>query len=297
MSSPPDKRRALGRGLDALLPAAQAPAKVTSTYGDKSVFSCAIDKIVAQKGQPRRHFDGEKLDELAASIRAHGLIEPIAVRRAPGQEGVFEIIAGERRFRASQRAGLKEVLVVVKDVSPEAAFELAIIENVQREDLNPVELAEALDRLVKEHGYTQDSLGERLGKNRTTIANSLRLLKLPVEVRDKIVTGELTEGHGRALLGAEDPKLLGELAQKVIRGKLNVRKTEALVRDARDKQAGKKTEKELAAEKSPAVRDLETRLSRALGAKVLVKDTGNKGEIVIPYADLDALDRILAKIG
>lgn len=297
MSSPPDKRRALGRGLDALLPAAQAPAKVTSTYGDKSVFSCAIDKIVAQKGQPRRHFDGEKLDELAASIRAHGLIEPIAVRRAPGQEGVFEIIAGERRFRASQRAGLKEVLVVVKDVSPEAAFELAIIENVQREDLNPVELAEALDRLVKEHGYTQDSLGERLGKNRTTIANSLRLLKLPVEVRDKIVTGELTEGHGRALLGAEDPKLLGELAQKVIRGKLNVRKTEALVRDARDKKAGKKTEKELAAEKSPAVRDLETRLSRALGAKVLVKDTGNKGEIVIPYADLDALDRILAKIG
>lgn len=297
MSSPPDKRRALGRGLDALLPAAQAPAKVTSTYGDKSVFSCAIDKIVAQKGQPRRHFDGEKLDELAESIRAHGLIEPIAVRRAPGQEGVFEIIAGERRFRASQRAGLKEVLVVVKDVSPEAAFELAIIENVQREDLNPVELAEALDRLVKEHGYTQDSLGERLGKNRTTIANSLRLLKLPVEVRDKIVTGELTEGHGRALLGAEDPKLLGELAQKVIRGKLNVRKTEALVRDARDKKAGKKTEKELAAEKSPAVRDLETRLSRALGAKVLVKDTGNKGEIVIPYADLDALDRILAKIG
>ncbi len=297
MSSPPDKRRALGRGLDALLPAAQAPAKVTSTYGDKSVFSCAIDKIVAQKGQPRRHFDGEKLDELAASIRAHGLIEPIAVRRAPGQEGVFEIIAGERRFRASQRAGLKEVLVVVKDVSPEAAFELAIIENVQREDLNPVELAEALDRLVKEHGYTQDSLGERLGKNRTTIANSLRLLKLPVEVRDKIVTGELTEGHGRALLGAEDPKLLGELAQKVIRGKLNVRKTEALVRDARDKKAGKKTEKELAADKSPAVRDLETRLSRALGAKVLVKDTGNKGEIVIPYADLDALDRILAKIG
>lgn len=297
MSNPPDKRRALGRGLDALLPAAQAPAKVTSTYGDKSVFSCAIDKIVAQKGQPRRHFDGEKLDELAASIRAHGLIEPIAVRRAPGQEGVFEIIAGERRFRASQRAGLKEVLVVVKDVSPEAAFELAIIENVQREDLNPVELAEALDRLVKEHGYTQDSLGERLGKNRTTIANSLRLLKLPVEVRDKIVTGELTEGHGRALLGAEDPKLLGELAQKVIRGKLNVRKTEALVRDARDKKAGKKTEKELAAEKSPSVRDLETRLSRALGARVLVKDVGNKGEIVIPYADLDALDRILAKIG
>lgn len=289
-----DKRRALGRGLDALLPAAQAPAKVTSAYGDKSVFSCAIDKLVPQKGQPRRHFDGEKLDELAASIREHGLIEPIAVRRAPGQEGVFEIIAGERRFRASQRAGLKEVLVVVKDVSPKAAFELAIIENVQREDLNPVELAEALERLVKEHGYTQESLGERLGKNRTTIANSMRLLKLPVEVREKIVTGELSEGHGRALLGCDDPKLLGELAQKVIRGKLNVRATEAMVRLAREKKEKGGAAK--APEKSASVRDLESRLTQSLGAKVLVKDQGNKGEIVIPYADLDALDRLLEKL-
>ncbi len=290
-----EKRRALGRGLDALLPAAQVPAQVTSAYGDKSVFSCAIDKLVAQKGQPRRHFDGEKLDELAASIRAHGLIEPIAVRRAPGQEGVFEIIAGERRFRASQRAGLKEVLVVVKDVSPKAAFELAIIENVQREDLNPVELAEALDRLVKEHGYTQESLGARLGKNRTTITNSLRLLKLPVEIREKIISGELSEGHGRALLGADDPKMLGELAQKVIRGKLNVRATEALVRLARTKK--EKAQKPGAVpQKNASVRDLEARLTQSLGARVLVKDTGNKGEIVIPYADLDALDRLLEKL-
>jgi len=290
-----DKRRALGRGLDALLPAAQAPVKVTQTYGDKSVFSCAIDKLVAQKGQPRRHFDGEKLDELAASIRAHGLIEPIAVRRAPGQEGVFEIIAGERRFRASQRAGLKEVLVVVKDVSPKAAFELAIIENVQREDLNPVELAEALDRLVKEHGYTQESLGERIGKSRVTITNSLRLLKLPVEIREKIVSGELSEGHGRALLGCDDPKLMGELAQKVIRGKLNVRATEALVRLSRAK-AQKAKGGDTSPQKSASVRDLESRLTTSLGAKVLVKDQGNKGEIVIPYADLDALDRLIEKL-
>ncbi len=294
-----DKRRALGRGLDALLPPlvpAQVPAKVTSAYGDKSVFSCPIDKLVAQKGQPRRHFDSEKLDELAASIREHGLIEPIAVRRAPGpnQDGVFEIIAGERRFRASQRAGLKEILVVVKDVSPKAAFELAIIENVQREDLNPVELAEALDRLVKEHGYTQESLGERIGKNRTTVANSLRLLKLPVDIREKIVMGELSEGHGRALLGADDPKTLSELAQKVIRGKLSVRATEGLVRLAREKKDQKAAPE--APSKTPAVRDLESRLTQSLGARVLVKDSGNKGEIVIPYADLDALDRLIEKL-
>lgn len=297
-----DKRRALGRGLDALLPAAQAPQKVTAAYGDKSVFSCAIDKLVPQRGQPRRHFDTEKLDELAASIREHGLIEPLAVRRAPGAlglEGVFEIIAGERRFRASQRAGLLEVLVVVKDVSPKAAFELAIIENVQREDLNPVELAEALDRLVKEHGYTQESLGERLGKNRTTITNSLRLLRLPADVREKIVQGELSEGHGRALLGAEDPKELGELAQKVLRGRLSVRATEALVRSARDKREAQKNKAKGAtpAEKTASVRDLEARLSRTLGARVLVRDQGNKGEVVIPYADLDALDRLLEKLG
>lgn len=294
-----DKRRALGRGLDALLPAAQAPQKVTAAYGDKSVFSCAIDKLVPQRGQPRRHFDTEKLDELAASIREHGLIEPLAVRRAPGLEGVFEIIAGERRFRASQRAGLLEVLVVVKDVSPKAAFELAIIENVQREDLNPVELAEALDRLVKEHGYTQESLGERLGKNRTTITNSLRLLRLPADVREKIVQGELSEGHGRALLGAEDPKELGELAQRVLRGRLSVRATEALVRSARDKREAQKNKAKGAtqAEKTASVRDLEARLSRTLGARVLVRDQGNKGEVVIPYADLDALDRLLEKLG
>lgn len=296
-----DKRRALGRGLDALLPAAQVPQKVTAAYGDKSVFSCAIDKLVPQRGQPRRHFDSEKLDELAASIREHGLIEPLAVRRAPGQEGVFEIIAGERRFRASQRAGLLEVLVVVKDVSPKGAFELAIIENVQREDLNPVELAEALDRLVKEHGYTQESLGVRLGKNRTTITNSLRLLRLPPDIREKIVTGDLSEGHGRALLGADDPKELGELAQKVLRGKLSVRATEALVRTARDKRDKRDAQKDTSqggptTEKTASVRDVEARLSRSLGTRVLLRDVGNKGEVVIPYADLDALDRLLERL-
>jgi ParB family chromosome partitioning protein len=202
------KRRALGRGLDALLPAAREQAP--SQYGDKSVFSCALEKLTPQKGQPRQYFAKDKIDELAASIKEHGLLEPIVVRRVPGQDKL-EIIAGERRWRASQKAGLREVLVVVKDVSPKAAFELALIENVQREDLNPVELAEALDRLVKEHHYTQDTLAERLGKDRTTVANSLRLLKLPASVRSRVITGELSEGHARALLGAPDASKIEEL--------------------------------------------------------------------------------------
>jgi ParB family chromosome partitioning protein len=284
------KRRALGRGLDALLPAAreQAPA-----YGDKSVFSCALEKLTPQKGQPRQYFAKDKIDELAASIKEHGLLEPIVVRRVAGQDK-FEIIAGERRWRASQKAGLREVLVVVKDVSPKAAFELALIENVQREDLNPVELAEALDRLVKEHHYTQETLAERLGKDRTTVANSLRLLKLPASVRARVISGELSEGHARALLGAPDPSKIEEMAEKCVRGHLSVRAAEALVRGAKAKSSAAKAKGKDG--KSASLRDLELRLTRAAGTKVQVRDQGNKGEVVIPYEDLDHLDRILARV-
>ena len=292
----PGKRRALGRGLDALLPAAPPPSG-TASYGDKSVFSCPLEKIVPQKGQPRQHFDATRIDELAATIREHGLLEPLVVRRVsgPGGQDRFELIAGERRWRALQKAGLREALVVVKDVSPAHAFELALIENVQREDLNPVELAEAIARLIEDNGYTQEALAERLGKDRTTIANSLRLLKLPARVRAKIVSGELSEGHGRALLGAADGAAIEALAEKVTRGRLSVRATEALVREAQSK--GKKKSGAKADGTKPAsVRDLEARLSRALGTKVVVRDGGNKGEIAIPYADLDQLDRILQKI-
>lgn len=289
------KRRALGRGLDALLPAARDFAH--SQYGDKSVFSCPLDKLSPQKGQPRQFFAKDKIDELAASIREHGLLEPIVVRRVPGQDNL-EIIAGERRWRACQKAGLREVLVVVKDVSPKTAFELALIENVQREDLNAVELAEALDRLVKEHQYTQESLAERLGKDRTTISNSLRLLKLPASVRGRVVSGELSEGHARALLGAAEETKIEELAEKCVRGRLSVRATEALVRGARAKATTGKGGKAIPGRdgKSTSIRDLENRLTKAASTKVVVRDQGNKGELVIPYEDLDHLDRILARV-
>ena len=285
----PPARRALGRGLDALLPASQPPA----SYGERNVFVCALDKIAPQKGQPRQHFDSDALGELAQSIAEHGLIEPIVVRRAPGAADRFEIIAGERRWHACQKAGLREALVVVKDVSNKSAFELALIENVQREDLNPVELAEALERLVKEHGYTQETLGQRLGKDRSTITNCLRLLKLPALVRTRIVSGELSEGHARALLGAE-ASTIEALSEKVMRGRLSVRATEQLVRGGRGKKNTATARG--ASEKSAGIRDLETRLTRALGTKVELRDQGNKGEIAIPYANLDALDRLIDKL-
>jgi ParB family chromosome partitioning protein len=282
------KKRALGRGLDALLPA----ASVTLPSGERTAFICALEKLAPQKGQPRQHFDTKALDELAQSIREHGLIEPLVVRKAGHDR--FEIIAGERRWRACQKAGLREALVVVKDVTPNDAFELALIENVQREDLNPIELAEALDRLLKEHGYTHESLAERLGKDRTTVTNALRLLRLPVRVRAKVIGGELSEGHARALLGLAEQANIEPFAERVIRGKLSVRATEALVRGARAK--GSRPRGGAAQTKSASVRDLEARLTRALGTKVEVRDSGNRGEIAIPYASLDALDRILAKV-
>jgi ParB family chromosome partitioning protein len=314
VTTPPlPPRRALGRGLDALLPSAPSAstgnngpssANGGAAAGERLAFLCALEKLVPQKGQPRRHFDPQALDELAQSIKEHGLLEPIVVRRVSNQGGQadrFEIIAGERRWRASQKAGLRDALVVVKDVSPEVAFELALVENVQREDLNAVEIAEALDRLIKEHGYTQETVAARVGKERSTVTNHLRLLKLPAEVRDRIVTRELSEGHARALLGAKDEEQIRKLAEKVVRGKLSVRATEALVRSAGAAKDGKSGAKAGASGSSgggstPAIRDLEAKLGRALGIRCEVRDKGNKGEIAIPYADLDQLDRILEKL-
>jgi ParB family chromosome partitioning protein len=286
-----EKHRALGRGLDALL--SDAPA---GPSGKEQAFTCPIERIIPQTDQPRRHFDDQKLDELAQSIREHGVLEPLVVRRAPrdGSSGAsdrYQIIAGERRWRAAQRAGLRELLVVVKDVSPSNAFELALIENVQREDLNPLELAEALERLVREHGYTQEALASRIGKDRATIANSLRLLKLPARVRQMVIEGTLSEGHARALLGASDPKTIEALAEKVMRGGLSVRETEKLVRGKKKGQSDSEDGK-----KSASVRDLEARLSRQLGARVEVTDDHGKGEITISYGSLDELDRILDHI-
>jgi ParB family chromosome partitioning protein len=181
----------------------------------------------------------------------------------------------------------------VKEADDHEAFELALVENLQREDLGPVELAEGLDKLVKARGYTQEALADKLGKDRSTIANALRLLKLPLRVRGKLASGELTEGHARALLGLATEAAMDALADKVIRGRLSVRATEALVRGTKKKPA---TTAGGAPTKSASVRDLEGRLSRALGAKVEVRDTGNRGEIAIPYEDLDALDRLIDKL-
>lgn len=286
-------RRALGRGLDALLPAAPP-----SGFADKSVFLCPVEKITPQAGQPRQHFDEVELNELTSSIREHGIIEPLVVRRVARDADTFELIAGERRWRAAQRAGLKEILVVVKDVSPKDAFELALVENVQRADLNPIEIAEAFDRLLREHGYTPETLATKVGKDRSTIANAMRLLKLPPQIRSMVIGRELSEGHARAILGAPTDKAMNEIADKTVRGKLPVRKVEALVRAAKAKARGEPVKPTTdTKKKSPSVLDLEARLQRRLGAKVSVEDENGQGTIVVAYASLDELDRILRVVG
>lgn len=287
-----NKPRGLGRGLDVLLPTAKPPPAPVSTptptepksYPD--AFMCALERLVPNRGQPRKDFNEQALEELAASIRANGLIEPIVVRRI-GTQDKFEIIAGERRWRACQRAGLREALVVVKHLDDKKAYELALIENVQREDLNPVEFAAALRKLIDDYGHTQESLADAVGKDRTTITNALRLLKLPARVLELITKGALTEGHGRALLGAPDEKTMLHLAELAVRRKMSVRQVESEVRNLKS-NAPNKTK-----QKTPSIRDLEGRLARKLGSKCEVRDKDGKGHLRIHYSDLDELDRIL----
>jgi ParB family chromosome partitioning protein len=283
-----NKPRGLGRGLDVLLPASRTrppPSSSPAPSTDLRHSECALERIVPNRAQPRQHFDPTALEELTQSIKQHGLIEPIVVRRV-GNEDKYEIVAGERRWRAAQRAGLREVPVVVKDWDDKHAFEIALIENIQREDLNPIEFAEALRRLVDDYGHTQESLVSVVGKERTTIANALRLLRLPEHVRNLVITGSLSEGHARALLGAPDERTMIQLAELTVRKKLSVRQIEAEVRAKRKGGVDKP-------KKTTSTKDLEQRLSRKLGTRCELRDKDGKGELVIRYADLDELDRLL----
>lgn len=299
MSHPP-KRRALGRGLSALLPQDEGstPARAESAPPAKGAFAHAqIEEIRPSPEQPRRDFEDAALEELAQSIRACGVIQPLVVR--PVEGGGYTLVAGERRWRAAQRAGLHEVPVVIQDFDPGEALERALVENIQRSDLNAIEEGEAYRRLVDDFGHTQEQVADRVGKDRATVANTLRLLKLPPRAREMVEAGTLSMGHARALLGMEDEDAIASAARKIAAEKLTVRAAERLVRDLRRPEqegtAGRGAAGPGASgrDKSPAVRDVETRLERALGARVSLKERRKGGTIEIHYADLDDLDRLL----
>jgi ParB family transcriptional regulator, chromosome partitioning protein len=290
----PGKRQALGRGLAALIPAAAASDSETSAPAKPGTSLRAVDiETIHPSGrQPRKTFDDARLNELAESIRSQGIIQPLVVRVRPA--GGFELVAGERRWRAAQRAGLHQVPVIIREVAEAQAFEMALVENLQREDLNPIEEAEGYQRLVAEFGYTQESLAERVGKERSTVANALRLLKLPPSVRAMVVEGRLSMGHARALLGLENDAVIERLARQTASRGLSVRQVEALVRREREDRGPPAPPPE---KESPAARDLALRLQRGLSARVKLCESGpGRGHIEIYYGSLDQLDAILARI-
>ncbi|HET7787177.1 MAG TPA: ParB/RepB/Spo0J family partition protein [Myxococcales bacterium] len=277
------KRQALGRGLGALIPGG-SPAE------RKGVMNLGIEEIRPDRGQPRRHFDEAHIEELAESIRTKGVLLPLIVRRS--SQG-YVLVAGERRWRAAQKAGLRELPVMVREVTEREAFELALIENIQREDLNPVEEAEAYRRLIDEHGLTQEELAARVGKDRSTVANALRLLRLPDAIKQAIVSGELSMGHARALLAIADEGDLRKAAEKVMAEGLSVRAAEALVQRLKSKRLPQKAREGHA---SAQVKHLVEKLQRKLGARVELKDKGGSGTLEIRYASLEELDGVLAAI-
>jgi len=264
-----------------MLPSAPAP---------KDAFSAPIEEVHPNREQPRRRFDETTLEELAASIRELGVLEPILVRKR--KKGGFEIIAGERRWRAAQRAGLKDVPVFVRELSARESFEAALVENLQREDLNPIETAHAFQRLIEEHGYTQETVAARVGKDRSTVANAMRLLKLPAMVVELVEDGQLSEGHGRAILSAPSVGAMQKLARLAVEKKLNVRETERRARGGAKASKGDGSPPK----RSANTRDLEAKLSRALGSKVSLSDRKGKGRIQIAYSSYDELDRLIEQL-
>ena len=267
-------KAALGKGLNALIP-----------EKGEEVLYLDVGRIMPGKQQPRRVFHEESLKELAASIKEKGVLQPVIVSRTG--DGAFNLIAGERRWRASVLAGLKKIPALIKNVASKDSLEIALIENIQREDLNPIETAEAFDRLVKEYGLTQEDLAAKVGKERATVANYLRLLKLPDEIKTMLYNGSLSMGHARALLSIEGRIHQIEAARKTIRSSLSVRETELLAKKSLKpaKSVGKK---------DPQISSLEEKLIKHLGTKVRIAHKGKKGgKIEIEYYSLDEFDRLL----
>lgn len=271
----------LGRGLAAVF--ARTKRRDPLATG---VHEVPLEQIQPDPNNPRRHFDETALAELAESIRQHGVLQPLAVSRT--EEGGYRIIAGERRWRASQRAGIATVPVVVKeDLNPEQLAELQLIENIQREDLNPLELADGYQKLIQEFSLTQEELARKVGKERSSIANALRLLTLPDVIREHLAQGRLSAGHAKALVGLPDASAQHSVGTRIVSENLTVRDTEDLVRSFGKKRRGK------AKEQPPHLKELETNLFRLLGAPVVVKERAGRGSITVQFASKQSFQRIV----
>jgi ParB family chromosome partitioning protein len=274
------QRKALGRGLSALL--------ATPEPEVHQLREIDIDRILPSVHQPRKNFDDDSLNELAASIRAHGVVQPIVVR--PLDDGFFQLVAGERRWRASQRAGLVTIPAVVKEAGEQPALEIALIENLQRQDLNPIEEAMAYERLIVDFNLTQEEVARRVGKNRATIANMLRLLRLPSEVQQWLRESQLSTGHAKALLSLSDLDAILESARKIIQGNYSVRQAEQLV--SRYSREGGRDQSATAETVDPNVKAAIRALEQALGTRVAIHEQEGKGKIEIHFYSLQEMNRL-----
>ena len=297
MTKGPDQRKALGKGLSALLPGRQQtpPGRVEKQPAGPeqptpAVQKLPIDSIQPNPVQPRTVFINDRLNELAQSIRANGIIQPLIVRR---EMNSYQLVAGERRWRAARLAGLTEVPVVVQDFANERLLEVALIENIQREDLNPIEIAHALDRLAREHSLSHEDIGQRTGKDRATVTNLIRLLRLPEEIQLLVAEHRLSMGHARAILGLPTEDLQKDLAQRAAAEGLSVRQVERLIQSATSKREAAPLETVKEPTFDPNVAAATRELEATLGTRVrIVAQTGNRGKIEIEYFSNDDLDRI-----
>jgi ParB family transcriptional regulator, chromosome partitioning protein len=289
------KRKALGKGLESLLPRVSAIAtdEAASSGMEGTPREIPVDAIDRNPYQTRTRFEEGALTELAASITATGVVQPILVRSLPG--GRFQLIVGERRLLASKKAGKQTIPAILRQVSDEQAMEITIVENLQRTDLNPMEQARAYDRLGREFRLTQEQMAQRTGKDRASVANFLRLLRLPAEVQGKVESGELTFGHARALLSLEDPETILKAAKKVTALSMSVRQTESYVQGIVNPEKRKATEK-IKEPLDPNVREARDLLQRALGLKVTIEDHKGKGRVIIEYSSLSDFDELLEAI-
>ena len=287
------KRRALGKGLDSLLPRVQAPAPAADSEGGKP-REIPLDQIDRNPFQTRSHVNEEQLAELAASISSNGVVQPILVR--PLANGRFQLIAGERRWRASQLAQKPTIPAILRQVSDEQAMEITIVENLQRADLNPMEQARAFERLSREFHMTQEQMAARTGKDRATVANFLRLLRLPASVQARVESGELSFGHARTLLAFEHAEEKEKAAQRIIGLSLSVRHTEAYVQGLLHPERATKKDAKPEPPVDPNVREVQERLQRALGLKVSIEDHKGRGKVIIEYAKLEDFDTLLEQL-
>lgn len=283
-------KKGLGKGLGSLFDEHNIIDDVIDkTNINGGITQVKMSLIEPNKNQPRKSFDKEKIEALANSIKENGLIQPIII--TPSEGGMYKIVAGERRWRAGKKAGLKEIPAVIRDYSDEQVAEIALIENLQREDLNPIEEALGYKVLLEEFNLTQELIGKRIGKSRSAVANSLRLLSLEEQIRKLLVSGDISSGHARAILSVEDNDLRLALSKRIIEDNLNVRQAEALAKQLQKKPTAKKTVKKSAFDIE--LEKIQNDLSSSLGTKVTISHTDKKGRIEIEYYGNDDLERIL----